>query len=75
MTPNDRTLRARLAESLEPRSEILEAYLSGSTATSSSGRPTLSAPRAVARRTVHCHMLQGRRTTVQPRIWISLSSR
>ena len=35
MTPDDRTLLSRLAESLEPQSEILEAYLFGSTATGS----------------------------------------
>src|SRR5437870_948571 len=35
VTPDDRTLLARLAESLEPQSEILEAYLFGSTATGS----------------------------------------
>jgi len=35
VTPDDRALLARLAESLEPREEILEAYLFGSTATGS----------------------------------------
>ena len=36
MTPDDRALLlARLAEALEPRSEILEAYLFGSRATGS----------------------------------------
>jgi predicted nucleotidyltransferase len=35
VTSPDRTLLARLADSLEPRGEILEAYLFGSTATGS----------------------------------------
>ncbi len=35
MTADDRALRERLAQALEPRGEILEAYLFGSTATGS----------------------------------------
>ena len=35
MTPDDRALPARLAAALEPRGEILEAYLFGSAATGS----------------------------------------
>jgi len=35
VTPVDQTLLARLADSLDPRSEILEAYLFGSAATGS----------------------------------------
>ncbi len=35
VTPDGRALLARLAEALEPRGEILEAYLFGSTATGS----------------------------------------
>ena len=38
MTPDNRPLLARFAELLEPRSEILEAYLFGSTATGSAQR-------------------------------------